>query len=78
MCLFQIKTWISNVIWRDLLFCDGLMLEVIVRFVDIGGIIDHQLFFIKNVHEKQKWYYEVLIIKKPHTHMLSFFLDILR
>jgi hypothetical protein len=49
------------------------MLEVIVRFVDIGGIIDHQLSFIKNVHEKQKWYYKMLIIKTPHTHMLSFF-----
>ena len=41
LCLFQTRTWISNVICRG---CFNYQWEVIVRFVDIGGIVgNHRL-----------------------------------
>jgi hypothetical protein len=46
LCLSQARTWISNVTYQGLFCvqCDQLWWEVIVRFVDIGRIDDHQLF----------------------------------
>ena len=41
------RTFISNVICRCyFLAFDGLTWEVIVCFVDIGGIVDHNLFYL--------------------------------
>ena len=44
-CLYlsQARSWISNVICRGLFRINELKLEVIVRFVDINGIVDHRL-----------------------------------
>ena len=40
----QAKTWISNLIYHGLFMFNNLRLEVIVRFVDIGGIVYLSLF----------------------------------
>jgi hypothetical protein len=41
LCLFQARTWISNVICSG---CFNFQWEVVVRFVDIGGIVgNHRL-----------------------------------
>ena len=40
MCLFQTIIWISNVIWCGII-CVRCCIEVIVRFVDIDGIVVH-------------------------------------
>ena len=46
LCLFQARTWISNAICRGLPYVQWYDLRslVIVRFVDIGGIVDHHWF----------------------------------
>ena len=41
MTMLKTKIWISNVICHCLFMFNDLRLEVIVRFVDIGGFIDH-------------------------------------
>jgi len=41
LCLSQAMTWIFNVILRDPFVFSELKWGVIVRFVDIGGIVDH-------------------------------------
>ena len=51
-CLFQSTTWISNIICHGLFVFSELRWEAHVRFVDIGGIIDHHLLnflFIVNI-----------------------------
>jgi hypothetical protein len=58
LCLSQARTWISKVICRGLFCVQWLQLrwEVIVGFVDIGGIDDHHclnfLFINNNAHDK--------------------------
>ena len=37
-CLSQTKTWISNVMCRVCCVCNDLRSELLVRFVDIGGM----------------------------------------
>ena len=52
LCLFQSTTWISNIICHGLFVFSELRWEAHVRFVDIGGIIDHHLLnflFIVNI-----------------------------
>jgi len=49
LCLSQTRTWISNTICRGFFVFNELRSEVIVHFVDIGGIVDHQcinIFFM--------------------------------
>ena len=42
MCLSEVNTWISRIICRCSIFVFSCMKwEVIVRLVDIGGIVDH-------------------------------------
>ena len=42
LCLSQARTWISNIMLLSLIFVfNELRWEVIVCFVDIGGIVDH-------------------------------------
>ena len=41
VCLSQARTTIYNVICRSLVIFSELWREVIVRFVDIGGIVEH-------------------------------------
>ena len=41
VCLSQARTWISNVICGGLFVLSKWRREMIVRFVDIGGIVDH-------------------------------------
>ena len=58
LCLSQARTWISNVICRGLFCVQWVQLrwEVIVGFLDIGGIDDHHclnfLFINNNAHDK--------------------------
>ena len=53
LCLFQARNWISNVICRGLFWVQWIKLrwEVIVRFVDIGGIEPSKVSFHNNVKE---------------------------
>ena len=49
LCLSQDRIWISNVICLIFVF-NELKLEAIVRFIDIGGTVDHhssKFLFIK-------------------------------
>jgi hypothetical protein len=51
LCHFQVRVWISNVIYRGPFCVQWLNLrkEVVVFILDIGGICDHHclsLFFI--------------------------------
>jgi len=41
LCLSQTTTWISNSIYLGGVFSAVQLFEVVVRFVDIGGIVDH-------------------------------------
>jgi hypothetical protein len=51
-CLSQARDWISNIICRDLY----LRWEVVVRFVDVGGIVDHQFLSIYKAYTYHiKW-----------------------
>ena len=40
LCLSQARTWISTVICSGLFMFNDLMLEMILHFVDIDGIVD--------------------------------------
>jgi hypothetical protein len=40
LCLSQARTWLSNVISHGLFYVQGFEGEVIVIFVDIGGIVE--------------------------------------
>ena len=77
LCMSEVRTWISNVICRGPLFVfSEWMWELIVRFVDIGGIVDHRSLFklsfhnlvarsrITVRHRKSRWfmYYDSLVI----------------
>jgi hypothetical protein len=42
LCLSQIKIWISIIICRGLVVFYDLWWAVVIRFVDIGGIVDHR------------------------------------
>jgi hypothetical protein len=47
LCLFQAKTWISNIIWSGVLV---FRWEVVVRYVDLVGIFyPHCLNFLFNI-----------------------------
>ena len=73
LCMSEFRTWISNVICRGTLF---VFSELIVRFVDIDGIVDHRSLFklsfhnliarsrISVRHRKSRWfmYYDSLVI----------------
>jgi hypothetical protein len=41
LCLSKARTWIFKAISGGLFVFNGLRLVLIVRFVDIGGIVDH-------------------------------------
>jgi hypothetical protein len=57
MCLSQARSLISNVTCRGLIVFSDLRSEVIVRFVDICVIVDHQFnnFPVWLSTELQKW-----------------------
>jgi hypothetical protein len=51
LCLSQTRTWISNVICLGLFTFNELSWGMIVRFVDIGGIVDrHCLNFLYEIY----------------------------
>ena len=55
VCLSQPRTWISNVMCPELFVVSELRWEVIVHFVDIGGIVDHYcLIFLFILVEETK------------------------
>ena len=45
MCVL-IWTWIFNAICRDLFVSNGFRRGVVIRFVDIGGIVDYDFKYI--------------------------------
>ena len=50
LCLSQARTWITSVICHHFFMFNKLRWEVIVSFVDIGGILDHQSLFKLSFH----------------------------
>ena len=54
LCLSQATTWISNIIYRGLFVFSEWKWEVIVRFVDIGEIIDSK-------YQLQSWSNDIQI-----------------
>ena len=63
LCLSQAMTWFANVTYQGLFCvqCDQLRWEVIVRFVDIGKIDDHQLFKLSFHNLKLNFFFAVYI-----------------
>ena len=61
MCLSQVMTCISNTICRGhfFLFSD-LRSEVVVRFVDIDGIVDHHCLNVLSSNLKQGEVYNII------------------
>jgi len=59
LCLSQARTWISNVICLAFYFVSELRWEVVVRFVDICGIVDRQFHYFNFLFRyrrcKTKW-----------------------
>ena len=46
VCLSESWTWIFNAISRDLFVFNGFRRGVVIRFVDIGGIVDYDFKYI--------------------------------
>jgi hypothetical protein len=46
VCLSENCTWIVNAICHDFFLLTGFRREVVIRFVDIRGIIDHDFKYI--------------------------------
>jgi hypothetical protein len=58
LCLSQTRNWISNIICRVLFVFNETSWEVIVRFVDIGVIVDHKclkFLFMLNIDSIITW-----------------------
>ena len=69
VCLFQARTWISNIICHSLFCVQWVQFrwQVIVRFVDISRIVDHHcinfLFIMTEMFQCQKYNWPLSFIQ---------------